>query len=52
MAGKYLAKSIKHHFGEINLAIQGSHCIIKHHSEFAIGEINLAISTKIANCQI
>ena len=27
---KYLTKSRKHHFGEINLAIQRSHCITKH----------------------
>ena len=27
---KYLAKSIEYYFGEINLAIQGSHCIVKH----------------------
>ena len=46
---KYLAKSITNHFDEIKFGGSRVTLYNKNTTEFAIGELNLAISTK--NCQ-
>ena len=49
---KYLAKSITNHLDEIKFGGSRVTLYNKNTTEFAIGELNLEISTKIANRQI